>query len=187
MDSSTERSCGWFAGRGEGCGKITLVESGLPGIDAALMLHPREIHNSAGCSPPPPTWRWSSTAAKPRSRRSRQGVNALDACIATFNGTNALKKHLRDDVRLHGVILDGGTAANIVPERTKAVFSIRARDRIYLQSVIDKVRACAEAGAMMAGCTVEISTEAICAEMNFNRALDAFGRNASSLGHEVLP
>ncbi|MGI5836071.1 MAG: M20 family metallopeptidase [Chloroflexota bacterium] len=171
-------------------GKITLVESGLfAGIDAALMLHPRgdtqlgRLFTATTNMEMVFHGKSSHAAAAPD-----KGVNALDACIATFNGTNALKKHLRDDVRLHGVILDGGTAANIVPERTKAVFSIRARDRIYLQSVIDKVRACAEAGAMMAGCTVEISTEAICAEMNFNRALsDAFGRNASSLGHEVLP
>jgi metal-dependent amidase/aminoacylase/carboxypeptidase family protein len=117
-----------------------------------------------------------------------QGINALDACIATFNGTNALKKHLRDDVRLHGVILEGGTAANIVPERTRAAFSVRARDRGYLGTLIPKVRACAEAGAMMAGCTVDIDIAPICAEMNFNRTLsEAFRLNAEAVGHKVLP
>lgn len=171
-------------------GKIPIVESGLfEGTAAALMVHPRGdtqlgrlflattnmsmvFHGKS-----------SHAAAAPD-----QGINALDGCIATFNGTNALKKHLRDDVRLHGVILEGGTAANIVPERTRAVFSIRARDRAYLGSVIAKVKACAEAGATMSGCTVEVTMEPVCAEMNFNRALsEAFGQNAEILGHKVLP
>ena len=136
-----------------------------------------------------------------------KGINALDACIATFNGTNALKKHLRDDVRLHGVILEGGTAANIVPERARAVvqrprpgsglpgpqraravFGVRARDRVYLESVLAKVKACAEAGAMMAGCTVDVATTPVCAEMNFNRALsEAFAKNGAAVGQTVLP
>jgi amidohydrolase len=171
-------------------GKIALADSGLfEGTDAAIMVHPRgetqlgRMFTATTLMEFVYHGKSSHAAAAPD-----QGINALDACIATFNGTNALKKHLRDDVRLHGVILEGGTAANIVPERTRAVFSVRARDRTYLESLIPKVRACAEAGAMMAGCTVEVSMEPICAEMNFNRALsEAFGRNAASLGHQVLP
>jgi amidohydrolase len=171
-------------------GKIPMVDSGLfEGTAAAIMVHPRGDTQLGrlflATTNMSMTFHGKSSHA---AAAPDKGVNALDACIATFNGTNALKKHLRDDVRLHGVILEGGTAANIVPERTKAVFSIRARDRAYLESVIAKVRACAEAGAMMAGCTVEVSTEPVCAEMNFNRALsEAFGRNAEALGHRVLP
>ncbi len=171
-------------------GKIAMVDGGVfEGVAAALMVHPRgdtqlgRVFTATTNMDLVFRGRSSHAAAAPD-----RGINALDACIATFNGTNALKKHLRDDVRLHGVILEGGTAANIVPERARAVFSVRARDRGYLHSVIEKVKACAEAGAMMAGCTVEISMRPICAEMNFNRALSAaFGRNAESLGHRVLP
>jgi amidohydrolase len=171
-------------------GKIAFVEQGVfKDTAAALMIHPRGetqlgrvflattnvemvFHGKS-----------SHAAAAPE-----QGVNALDACIATFNGTNALKKHLRDDARLHGVILEGGTAANIVPERARAVFSVRARDRVYLEQVVTKVKACAQAGAMMAGASVEIIVMPICAEMKFNRVLsDAFGQNAAALGHRVLP
>ena len=171
-------------------GKIAFVERGVfKETAAALMVHPRGetqlgrlflattniemlFHGKS-----------SHAAAAPE-----KGINALDACIAAFNGTNALKKHLRDDARLHGVILEGGTAANIVPERARAVFSVRAKDRNYLEQMIAKVKACAEAGAMMAGATVEISVLPVCAEMNYNRTLsDAFGRNASALGHKVLP
>lgn len=171
-------------------GKIAMVDAGLfEGVDAAIMLHPRNVTQLGRLFTATTNMelifhgKATHAAASPD-----KGINALDACIATFNGTNALKKHLADGVRLHGVILEGGKAPNIVPDRVRAVFSIRARNRSYLDTVIAKVRACAEAGAMMAGATVDIHIPQICPEMNFNRALsEAFGQNATALGHEVLP
>ncbi len=75
-----------------------------------------------------------------------------------------------------------------MPERARAVFSLRARTKAYLETVVEKVRVCAEAGAMMAGATVDIKVKPICPEMNTNRALaEAFGRNAAGFGHEPLP
>ncbi len=171
-------------------GKITMVDAGLfEGVDAAIMFHPRNVGQLGRLFTATTNMEMifhgksSHAAAAPD-----KGINALDACIATFNGTNALKKHLADGVRLHGVILEGGVAANIIPDRAWAVFSLRARTMSYLETVIAKVRACAEAGAMMAGATVDIKVKPICPEMNTNRALvEAFGRNAATLGHEMLP
>jgi amidohydrolase len=171
-------------------GKIAFVENGVfKDTAAAMMVHPRGATQLGRMFLATTNiemifqGKSSHAAAAPE-----KGINALDACIATFNGTNALKKHLRDDARLHGVILDGGTAANIVPERARAVFSVRARDRVYLEQTIAIVSACAIAGALMAGATVETNVLPICAEMNYNRTVsDAFGDNASALGHQVLP
>ena len=39
------------------------------------------------------------------------GINALNAVIHLFTGIDALRQHLRDDVRIHGVITDGGTGS----------------------------------------------------------------------------
>ena len=36
------------------------------------------------------------------------GINALNALIEVFNGINALRQHVTADVRIHGVILNGG-------------------------------------------------------------------------------
>jgi amidohydrolase len=171
-------------------GKIVMVDAGLfDGVDAAIMIHPGNVTQLGRLFTAVTTMelifhgRSTHAAASPD-----KGINALDACIATFNGTNALRKHLADGSRVHGVIFEGGTAPNIVPDRARAVFSLRARDRIYLEKVIAGVRACAEAGAMMAGATVDIHTKPICPEVNTNRAIvEAFGRNAAALGHEVLP
>ena len=79
------------------------------------------------------------------------GINALDACIQTFNNINALRQHLTPDVRIHGIITHGGDAANIVPEYAAAEFSVRAADSDTSFEVVEKVIRCAQAGALAAG------------------------------------
>ena len=45
-----------------------------------------------------------------------EGINALDAVIQLYNGINALRQQLPSDVRIHGVITEGGKAPNIIPD-----------------------------------------------------------------------
>jgi len=109
-----------------GGGKIRLLEAGVfDGIYATLSSHPfsnRTVIPAA--APKGESWslamvgyryiyrgRAAHAAAAPEA-----GINALNAVIHLFAGIDALRQHLRDDVRIHGVITDGGTAPNVVPE-----------------------------------------------------------------------
>ena len=93
----------------------------------------------------------SHAAAAPQ-----EGVNALNAVIRLFTGIDALRQHLRSDVRIHGIITDGGLAPNVVPDYAAANFMLRCLDRDYLVEVSDKVRAVAEGAALMTGATLEV-------------------------------
>ena len=85
------------------------------------------------------------------------GINALNAVIHLFTGIDALRQHLRDDVRIHGVITDGGMAPNVVPEFAAANFMLRSRDGRYLSDeVVGKVRQVAEGAAAMTGSRLEV-------------------------------
>lgn len=86
-----------------------------------------------------------------------KGISALDAVLLTFNGIEYLREHVRQDVRIHGVITDGGKAANIVPERAAAQFYIRANDRPYLDQVVERVFNVARGAALATGATLEIN------------------------------
>ena len=86
-----------------------------------------------------------------------KGISALDAVLMMFNGIEYLLEHVRQDVRIHGVITDGGRAANIVPERAAAQFYIRANDRPYLDQVVERVCNVARGAALAVGATVEIN------------------------------
>lgn len=84
------------------------------------------------------------------------GINALDAVISLFNNLNALRQHLTSDVRMHGIISEGGVAPNIVPERAVAQFYFRAAERFYLDEVVQKAKRVAEAAALATGCQLEM-------------------------------
>lgn len=79
------------------------------------------------------------------------GVNALDAVQLTFAGINALRQHVKSDVRIHGIINNGGEAPNIVPDRASCRFYIRAQERKYLEEVKEKVINCAKGAELMTG------------------------------------
>jgi amidohydrolase len=140
-----------------GGGKAIMVDAGLfAGVDAAMMIHPggRNLLGRLALTAYPVQIEFfgkpAHAAAKPE-----EGINALEAMLLTFNGINALRQHLRDDARIHGIITHGGDAANIVPEYTAADLIIRAADTPYATKVLEKVRACAQGAALATGARLE--------------------------------
>ena len=93
----------------------------------------------------------SHAAAAPQ-----EGINALNAVIQLFTGIDALRQHLPDDVRIHGIITDGGKVPNVVPDFAAANFMLRSRDREYLEEVVEKVRSVAEGAAQITGARLEV-------------------------------
>ena len=86
-----------------------------------------------------------------------EGCNALDAMINFFNLVNALRQQTKPDARIHGIITNGGSAANVIPDYTSALFYIRAEKVAYVEELLEKISACAEAAALGTGTTVKIS------------------------------
>ena len=69
-----------------------------------------------------------------------EGINALDAVIQLYNSINALRQQLPSDVKIHGVITEGGKAPNIIPDYAAARFFIRAATRKRCAEVTEKVK-----------------------------------------------
>ena len=150
-----------------GGGKIRLLEAGVfDGVDATLSSHPfsnRTIVPATAARGE--SWSLAMVGyrymyhgkAAHASAYPEMGINALNAVIHLFTGIDALRQHLRDDVRMHGVITDGGTAPNVVPQFAAANFMLRSRDGKYLSDeVVGKVRAVAEGAAAMTGARLEV-------------------------------
>lgn len=84
-----------------------------------------------------------------------EGINALDAVQLTFMGINSLRQHVKSDVRIHGIITDGGMATNIIPARGVCQITMRSSDKKYLKHVVSRVIDCAKGAAMITGAGVE--------------------------------
>lgn len=139
--------------------KVYMADRGaFTGIDAAMMIHPSNITCESGTSLAMDALEFlykgkaSHAAANPEL-----GVNALNACIETFNLINSMRQHVTSDVRIHGIITEGGTAPNIVPEKASARFYIRSIKRSHLDEVTKKVENCAYAAALGVGAELEIN------------------------------
>lgn len=140
-------------------GKVPMAEQGIfDDIDAAMILHPADESYESGDSLAMDAiqfdyrGRTSHAAASPE-----KGINALDAVLQLFNGINALRQHVTSDVRIHGIIKEGGVAANIVPDKAVAQFYVRAKDRSYLNEVVEKVKNIAQGTALMTGAELHMS------------------------------
>lgn len=140
-----------------GGGKVIMVERGIfADIDAAMMVHPgtKAMTTRGTLASNKVEFEFFGQSAHAAATPD-QGINALDACIQTFNNINALRQHLTPDVRIHGIITHGGDAPNVVPAYAAASFSVRAATSEAAFDVLQKVIRCAEAGALAAGATVK--------------------------------
>lgn len=166
--------------------KVTLVEKGLfRDVDAAMMFHPGSqnvpIISSLALDALEFTFHGRTAHAV---AASGFGINALDAVINFFVGINALKMQVPPDVKINGIITEGGTAPNIIPERAVARFYIRARKREDLDELREQVIRCAQGAAAMVSAEMtwhkfEFSYD----EMHTNISLaECFTNNLKELG-----
>ncbi|MBN9014847.1 MAG: amidohydrolase [Rhizobiales bacterium] len=146
-------------------GKVLMAEAGLfTGFDAALGAHPRTIE--AEC----PTIEGSGMSLACQGIRiefrgkaahaaadPHNGINALNAVIETFNGINALRQQFKSDARVHGIITDGGAAANVIPDYAAAEFLVRGSTLKYVNELVEHVRRIAEGAALITGAKLGFS------------------------------
>ena len=150
-----------------GGGKIKLLEAGVfDGVDICLSSHPSSNRTIIPQDiPMDESWSLAMVGfryiyhgkAAHAAAAPEEGINALNSLIHLFTGIDALRQHLREDMRIHGIITDGGLAPNVVPEFAAANFMLRCRDRNYLSDVIvGKVLKIAEGAALITGATLEV-------------------------------
>jgi amidohydrolase len=142
-----------------GGGKIKLLQGGVfAGVDCAMMIHgfDRTILHQDLLGIVRTGFEYAGKAAH-ASADPWAGVNALDACIQTFNAVSMLRQQVRPDCRIHGIIDNGGAAANIIPEYAKATFYVRAPRIDTMWELHHRVVACAEGAARATGATLTVT------------------------------
>lgn len=139
--------------------KVNYVDAGLfEGVDAAILCHPGSAwcRSGSALAIQPLQFEFFGKAAH-AAAAPEQGINALDAAVMTINAINALRQQIRDDERIHGIIVDGGKAANVVPDYTRMQYYVRSPRKSTLAELTERVVNCARAGALATGCRVEVS------------------------------
>ena len=168
-----------------GSGKQFMIDDGLfEGIDAALMYHPcdRNHVESHPLASEDVEVVYHGLQAH-ASSDPWKGRNALDAMVLLFSSVGLWRQQLHPDARVHGIIQEGGTAANIIPERTRAWFMLRSPDQTDYERMKDRFRAMADAAADATGTTAEVTFSGGAKSMHQNTTLEArWVTNAAAYG-----
>ena len=169
-----------------GGGKILIAKEGhFKGMDAMMMIHPsnetRVDVNFLALAEIRIEFIGKSAHA---SASPEDGLNALDAVIATFNSISALRQHLPKGDKIHGIIINGGTAPNIIPEKTSAKFYLRSTSNQGLKKITKRFTDCVNGAAKATGTKSKIQKNpVIYAPMKKNKTLcSVFRENLSCLG-----
>ena len=170
----------------KGGGKVIMAKKGaFDNLDIAMMVHPgvrnTAITHSLACQPLDVEFFGKEAHA---ATHPEAGINALEAMISSFAAINSLRQHIKDKARIHGIITDGGEAANVVPAHSAASFLLRAEDDAYLDKLKQKVINCFIGAATASGARLEYRWEEIYyAPLRNNLTLARlFWQNMQSLG-----
>jgi amidohydrolase len=139
-------------------GKVHMVNAGVfSDVDAAIMFHPgteTAVTLDRSLAARGFEFYFHGRAAH-AAGAPEEGINALDAVVLLYNAISMMRQQVRSDVRIHGIILSGGAAANIIPDYAAIRYRTRADDSEYLEEVVQRVIACAEGAAKATGCRLE--------------------------------
>lgn len=86
-----------------------------------------------------------------------EGKNAVNGMTLFMHALDMMRQQLRDESRIHGMILKGGSATNVIPDYASCIYSFRYKKIDYLNEIIQMAKDAAEGCAKATQTTVRIS------------------------------
>lgn len=172
--------------------KVDMAEAGcFDNIDAAMVSHPTgKSHERSGTSQAMEALQFTFKGKTAHAAGDPyNGINALDGVIQFFNSVNALRQQTKDSARIHGIISNGGEAANIIPDLAVANFYVREATTKEMMKLSERVKNCAKGAALATGTELEIENyEYTFKHLVTNETLsDAYVKNLNLQGVENVP
>src|SRR5437870_1822082 len=125
---------------------VARYRNGTPGPNLGVILEYDVVHYTFSGAPAHQLQAWD--------RR-----DALMGVIELFNHIDGLRKTLRPETKIQGIITEGGKAPNVVPDRAAAEFWFRYPDPVYLAQVLERVNDAARGAALATGTKVHIDID----------------------------
>ena len=139
-------------------GKVHMSKAGIfNDVDVALMVHPGTKNGVGGKSNAINPVKFEFFGKNAHGCHPQDGASALDAAVMTYIQINLLRQFVEPQTYIHGIIRDGGSAANVIPAYASMEYYFRAPTMKYALEVTDKAIACAKGACEATGTTFKTS------------------------------
>ncbi len=154
-------------------GKVLMAEKNVfDDMDVCMMFHPGSSNGVGSRSSAIVPIRFEFFGESAHGCRPYEGKSALDAAVLTYQSINMLRQFAKPGTFIHGVISNGGSAANVVPPYACLDYYFRAPTIAYAKEISEKAKNIASSCAQASGCTVDNSVyECIYEDTKINYAL----------------
>ncbi|MGH3552474.1 MAG: M20 family metallopeptidase [Mycobacterium sp.] len=141
-----------------GGGKVLLLNAGVfDDLALAVMVHPGTEDIAAARSLTLSAVRVDYCGREAHASAAPYlGVNAADAATVAQVAIGLLRQQLAPGQQVHGIVSDGGQAANVIPGHTELRYTTRARNASSLAELEAKAGDCFLAGAVATGCDYNV-------------------------------
>lgn len=120
-------------------GKVSMANAGVfDNVDVALMSHPgtKNSVGSRSLALNPIKFEFFGQAA--HGCHPEMGASALDAAVMSFIQINVMRQFIKPGSFIHGIIKNGGEAANVIPGYASLEYYFRAETMSYAKEMAAK-------------------------------------------------
>lgn len=141
--------------------KVDMANEGIfDDIDIAMIVHPTsgDFHYKSTTSQAMEALQFTFKGKTSHAAGApHKGINALDGVLTFFNSINVFRQKMVTTDRVHGIISNGGYAANIIPDIAVANFYIRSKTKESLEILKKQILNCAKGAALSTETTLEVT------------------------------
>lgn len=145
-----------------GLGKVYMLLDGqFKDLDICLHWHPSSktnVHLGSSKALVSVKFTFSGLPAH-ASVSPERGVSALDAVELMNTGVNFMREHVKEDARMHYVIIDGGGQPNVVPAKATVWYYVRANAHEDLERNYQWVVDIAKGAALMTRTKLKVQVD----------------------------
>lgn len=120
-------------------GKVSMADAGVfDSVDVALMVHPGSRNGVGSRSSALNPIKFEFFGKTAHGCHPEQGISALDAAVMSYLQINLLRQFAAPHSFIHGVIKNGGEAANVIPGYASLEYYFRAPTMAYAQELTNQ-------------------------------------------------
>jgi len=120
-------------------GKVSMANAGVfDDIDVAMMVHPGSKNSVGSRSSALNPIKFHFYGKNAHGCHAELGKSALDAAVMSYLQINLLRQFVAPHTFIHGIIKDGGEAANVIPGYASLEYYFRAPTMAYAKQVTEK-------------------------------------------------